>query len=143
MLTCIAIPLTCWLCAMLAIPRKPIYGDEVAELVYRSLGRRQQLLVDLAAAVTLAAGCCWLCRALFLPRAVRLIAPEAAQRHLHSLGRRYRLTILATGLTIAAFVAILALPADIHADLRDLRRGVVRPTERAIRRADVLRDASR
>jgi len=41
MLTLIAIPLTCWLCAFVAIPRKPLPGNEVQELVYaRLLGRQ-------------------------------------------------------------------------------------------------------
>jgi len=44
------IPLTCWLCALLAIPRKPLPGDEVQELVYRRL-------VALAVVATLVACC--------------------------------------------------------------------------------------
>lgn len=39
------IPLTCWLCAWLATPGKPLRGDEVQELVYgRLLGRHQRLM---------------------------------------------------------------------------------------------------
>lgn len=52
MLAYVAIPITCWLCALVAIPRKPRVGNEIAELVYvRLLGRQQRLLL-LAAAVT-------------------------------------------------------------------------------------------
>jgi hypothetical protein len=52
MLTIALIPLTCWLCAFLAVPRKPRVGNEVEELVYaRLLGREQRLLL-LACAVT-------------------------------------------------------------------------------------------
>jgi hypothetical protein len=44
MLALATIPLTCWVCAWLARPRKPRYGDEVQELVYgRLLGRHQRL----------------------------------------------------------------------------------------------------
>jgi hypothetical protein len=40
------IPLTCWLCAWLTKPRKPLRGNEVQELVYgRLLGRQQRLTV--------------------------------------------------------------------------------------------------
>lgn len=52
------IPLTCWLCALVAIPRKPLPGDEMQELVYRRLVGRHQLLVALAVLVTLGACVC-------------------------------------------------------------------------------------
>ncbi len=47
-----AIPLTCWLCALLAIPRKPRFGNEVEELVYSRLLGRRELLALLALFVT-------------------------------------------------------------------------------------------
>lgn len=50
-----AIPLTCWLCALIAIPRSPRVGNEVAELVYARLLGRQQWLVLLASVLTGAA----------------------------------------------------------------------------------------
>jgi hypothetical protein len=46
--TLIAIAVTCWLSALVAIPRKPRPGNEVAELVYARLLGRQQRLVLLA-----------------------------------------------------------------------------------------------
>lgn len=49
-----AIPLTCWLCTLLATPRKPLYGNEVAELVYTRLLGRQQVLRLLAIVATAA-----------------------------------------------------------------------------------------
>jgi hypothetical protein len=46
MLALAMIPLTCWLCAWLARPSKPLRGNEVQELVYgRLLGRHQRLLL--------------------------------------------------------------------------------------------------
>lgn len=33
----VIIPITCWLCALLAIPRAPRRGDEVQELIHRRL----------------------------------------------------------------------------------------------------------
>jgi len=50
-----AIPLTCWLCALLATPRKPRVGNEVEELVYSRLLGRQQMVALLALLVTAAA----------------------------------------------------------------------------------------
>ncbi len=46
------IPLTCWLCAWLARPRKPLRGNEVQELVYGRLLGRQQCLIVLALLLT-------------------------------------------------------------------------------------------
>jgi hypothetical protein len=43
-----AIPVTCWLCALLARPGKPLPGREVEELVYARLLGRQQRVVLLA-----------------------------------------------------------------------------------------------
>jgi hypothetical protein len=37
-----AIPLTCWLCAVLAIPRRPCPRHEVQEFLYRRRVGRQQ-----------------------------------------------------------------------------------------------------
>lgn len=54
MLVFAAIPLTCWLCALLAIPHPPQPGDEVQQLVYRRLVGRHQLLIACAVIVTLA-----------------------------------------------------------------------------------------
>jgi hypothetical protein len=51
------ISLTCWLCALIATPRKPLPGDEVQELVYRRLVGRHHMLVALAAAATFVACC--------------------------------------------------------------------------------------
>jgi hypothetical protein len=52
MLAYAAIPLTCWLCALVAIPRKARIGNEVEELVYARLLGRQQRLVLLACIVS-------------------------------------------------------------------------------------------
>ncbi len=54
MLILTAIPITCWICAVVAIPRRPHPGNEVQELVYVQLLGRQQRLVLLAGAVTVA-----------------------------------------------------------------------------------------
>ncbi len=51
----IAIPGTCWLCALLAQPRQPLLGNEIEELVYRRLLGRQHRVVLLALLLTLAA----------------------------------------------------------------------------------------
>jgi hypothetical protein len=48
-----AIPLTCWLAAFLAVPRKPLPGNEIEELVYSRLLGRQHLLRLLALIVTM------------------------------------------------------------------------------------------
>jgi hypothetical protein len=48
----IAIPLTCWLCALVALPRKPRLGNEVEELVYTRLLGRHHFLVLLALLAT-------------------------------------------------------------------------------------------
>lgn len=50
----IAVTLTCWLCALIAQPRRPLHGGEVAELVYARLLGRQQRIALLASVVTLA-----------------------------------------------------------------------------------------
>ncbi len=44
----IFVTLTCWLCALIATPRKPRVGDEAAELIYSLLLSRQQRLALLA-----------------------------------------------------------------------------------------------
>jgi hypothetical protein len=54
MLMLTAIPLTCWLCALLARPLRPRPGNEVQELVYARLLGRQQWLVLLAFTATVA-----------------------------------------------------------------------------------------
>jgi hypothetical protein len=52
MLMYAAIPLTCWLCVLVAMPRKPLPDNEVQELVYSRLLGRQQRLALLAFIVT-------------------------------------------------------------------------------------------
>src|SRR5262249_26043159 len=52
MFTYVAIPLTCWLCALLALPRKPLPGNQVQELIYSRLLGRQSRLVLLALVLT-------------------------------------------------------------------------------------------
>lgn len=54
MVTLAAIMLTCWLCALVARPRKPLRGNEVQELVYSRLLGRQQTLMLLALFATAA-----------------------------------------------------------------------------------------
>ena len=49
----IAVPLTCWLCLLLAIPRRPRHDDEVAQFIYRRLIARHQLLILVASGITL------------------------------------------------------------------------------------------
>jgi hypothetical protein len=55
MLTCIALALTCWLCAFVASPRKPLPGTEVQELVYVRLLGRWERVVLLAVVMTIVA----------------------------------------------------------------------------------------
>jgi hypothetical protein len=51
----VAVALTCWLCAVLALPRKPRRNDELQELVYaRLLGRQQTLMLVALVATALA-----------------------------------------------------------------------------------------
>lgn len=52
MVTLAAIALTCWLCSLIALPRKPVAGNEAQELVYVRLLGRQQTLMLLALVVT-------------------------------------------------------------------------------------------
>jgi hypothetical protein len=52
MWTVILIPAACWLCAVIAVPRKPCVGNEVEELVYARLLGRERQLVLLACVVT-------------------------------------------------------------------------------------------
>lgn len=52
MVTLAAIALTCWLCSLIARPRKPVAGNEAQELVYVRLLGRQQTLMLLALVVT-------------------------------------------------------------------------------------------
>jgi hypothetical protein len=55
MMTCIAVAFTCWLCALVASPQRPLPGNEVQELVYiRLLGRRERVML-LAMAMTVIA----------------------------------------------------------------------------------------
>ena len=54
MMTCIAIALTCWLCALVASPQKPLPGNEVQELVYSRLLARYQRVLLLALVATVA-----------------------------------------------------------------------------------------
>jgi hypothetical protein len=55
MLALALIPLTCWLCVLLALPRRPLLGHAVQELVYSRLLGRQQRLVLLALVATVLA----------------------------------------------------------------------------------------
>jgi hypothetical protein len=55
MLILAAISVTCWLCALVASPRKPLPGNEVEELVYARLLGRQHRLALLALVVTIVA----------------------------------------------------------------------------------------
>jgi hypothetical protein len=48
----VAIPATCWLCVLLAHPRRPLPDHEVQELVYARLLGRYQRLVLVALIVT-------------------------------------------------------------------------------------------
>jgi hypothetical protein len=51
-----ALALSCWLCALLARPSRPLAGSEVQELVYaRLLGRQQRLVLLACIASTLLA----------------------------------------------------------------------------------------
>jgi hypothetical protein len=50
--TLAAIALTWWLCALLAIPRRPRAGQEMQELVYRRLVARQQWMMACAVLAT-------------------------------------------------------------------------------------------
>jgi hypothetical protein len=52
MVTLAAVALTCWLCAVLAMPRKPRLNDEIQELVYARLLGRQQTLMLIALVAT-------------------------------------------------------------------------------------------
>ncbi len=55
MVTPIALALTCWLCVLLATPRRPRRGDEVEELVHAHLVGRCQRVMVVAVIVTLGA----------------------------------------------------------------------------------------
>jgi hypothetical protein len=55
MVTLAAVALTSWLCALLAIPRRPLPNNEVQELVYARLLGRQQILMLFAVIATAAA----------------------------------------------------------------------------------------
>lgn len=52
MFTIAAIPITCWLCALIALPRRPLPDNEVQEIVYSRLLGRQRLLALFALLVT-------------------------------------------------------------------------------------------
>jgi hypothetical protein len=52
MITLAAVALTCWLCSLIALPRKPLPNNEVQELVYARLLGRQHLLMLLALIAT-------------------------------------------------------------------------------------------
>jgi hypothetical protein len=52
--TLIAVSVTCWLCALVALPRKPRLGNEVEELIYARLLGRQRRVALLAIGVTAA-----------------------------------------------------------------------------------------
>jgi hypothetical protein len=50
----LAVPLTCWLCVLVAIPRAPRRDDEVQQLAYRRLVGRHHLLRICAIVMTAA-----------------------------------------------------------------------------------------
>lgn len=52
MITLAAVALTCWVCSLIALPRKPLPNNEVQELVYARLLGRQHRAVLLAIVVT-------------------------------------------------------------------------------------------
>jgi hypothetical protein len=52
---CSAISVTCWLCVLVAVPHRPLPGNEVQELVYARLLGRQQRLILLAFIASVAA----------------------------------------------------------------------------------------
>ena len=52
MITLAAVALTCWVCSLIALPRKPLLNNEVQELVYARLLGRQHLVMLLALIVT-------------------------------------------------------------------------------------------
>lgn len=52
--TFIAVSITCWACALVALPRKPRLGNEIEELVYARLLGRQRRVALLALGVTAA-----------------------------------------------------------------------------------------
>ncbi|MDQ6834358.1 MAG: hypothetical protein M3008_13260 [Chloroflexota bacterium] len=52
MLMMATVAATCWLCALIATPRRPLLNNEVQELVYTRLLGRQHLLMLLALAAT-------------------------------------------------------------------------------------------
>ncbi len=67
MLALIAIPITCWLCALLAIPRRPCPHHEMQEFAYCRLVGRQHLLVSYAVVATVVVAFVHLLAALALP----------------------------------------------------------------------------
>ncbi|MHB8647303.1 MAG: hypothetical protein ACYDAR_16065 [Thermomicrobiales bacterium] len=52
MVTLIAVALTCWLCSLIALPRRPLPNNEMQELVYARLLGRHHVLRLLALIVT-------------------------------------------------------------------------------------------
>lgn len=71
--TFIAVSITCWACALVALPRKPRLGNEVEELIYTRLLGRQRRIVLLALGVTAAL---FLAAVVALPQQVSAI-PQA------------------------------------------------------------------
>jgi hypothetical protein len=65
MLAYMAVPLTCWVCALVARPRRPHIGNEVEDFIYARLLGQQQRLTLLALLLT---GGMLLCMILTLPR---------------------------------------------------------------------------
>lgn len=53
MLTLVAVPITCWICALIVRPRRPLPGNEVQELVHSRLCGKQQRLILLALMATI------------------------------------------------------------------------------------------
>lgn len=79
MVTLTAVALTCWLCSLIALPRKPLPNNEVQELVYARLLGRQHLLMLLALVATAGA----LLTLIALARPSRIDSDFSAARRLN------------------------------------------------------------
>jgi len=76
----IAIVLTCWCCVLIAVPRKPLPGNEVEEFVYTRLLRRHERLVLLATGVTAVALLTLVVTEAFRANDVSAFVPEQQRR---------------------------------------------------------------
>jgi hypothetical protein len=80
MVTLAAVALTCWMCSLIALPRKPLPNNEVQELVYARLLGRQHLLMLLALVATAGA----LLTLVVLARPSRVNSDFSAARRLNA-----------------------------------------------------------